>query len=114
MEFTESIFDFPHNTNVQVIKKGLPIHIDFGRKYAYNFIIETGGDDVKTCFYNRTDFYYDENNKLRPKNAFSTIEEICIPAMQWHKINVSTPHNVINIEKIRISLTVTEKIKEKL
>lgn len=107
-DFTKKIFDFEHYTTIQIIKPGLPIHIDFGRKTAYNFIIETGGSNVLTCFYDAKNFYYDSNNKLRPSSTPELLEQVCIPKMMWHQINVSVPHNVINVENVRISITVAE------
>jgi hypothetical protein len=110
VEFTHKIFDFPHVSTIQVIKPGLPIHIDFGRTEAYNFIIDTGGDKVETCFYHPDDFYFNENNKLRPNNSkYREIERDCIPSMTWHKLDVSIPHNVIGIETTRISITLVKK-----
>lgn len=49
--FTNSIFNFEHNTAVQVLYKDVDIHVDLFRTIAYNYIIDTGGEDVSTCFY---------------------------------------------------------------
>lgn len=106
-DFTKQLFKFEHLAIVQVIQKGLPIHIDFGRTEAFNYIIETGGVNATTAFYKRDDFYFDENNKLRPnKLDYEMSEQICIPEKKWHKIKVDIPHNVKNIETKRISLSV--------
>jgi len=89
--FTKDIFDFEHNTAVQVLYKNVDIHIDLWRTLAYNYIIDTGGPEVKTCFYN-------ESNEL--------IESYIIKANQWHSLNVETRHNVVNIVRPRIAITV--------
>ncbi len=90
-DFTRKIFNFDHIVQVQKITKDLPIHIDFNRQLAFNYIIETGGEEVKTCFYNA-------NHEL--------IEEHIILKHKWHCIRVNGNHNVKNITSQRIALTV--------
>lgn len=93
-EYTKSLFDFSHNTLVQIIKDNLGLHKDFCRKQAYNYILEPGGDNVLTCWYN------EEKN---------LIESHCIDAHRWHKLNVDVFHNVENITKSRIAITINDK-----
>ena len=112
-EFTKSIFDFEHGVSVQVIKNGAPVHVDIGRRVAYNYIIETGGSDVLTSYFNIDDFIQDRNNRhlrLFPKLDCPPAEplySVCIEPNRWHKLNVSLPHTVLNIESERIAITVT-------
>jgi hypothetical protein len=112
-EFTKSIFNFKHSVSVQVIKNGAPVHVDIGRAVAYNYIIETGGTNVLTAFFNIDDFIQDRNNRhlrLFPKLDCPPAEPIytvCIEPNRWHKLNVSVPHTVLNIEGERIAITVT-------
>jgi len=109
-KFTKSILNFQHTALVQVIQKGLPIHIDFKRSYAFNYIIETGGESATTNFYKNEDFYFDQNNKLIPKfEIFDIVEKVCIPERTWHKINVTVPHNVTGIETQRIAITIGQQ-----
>jgi hypothetical protein len=86
---------FPKSTaiSIQVINGNLPIHRDIGRTEAINYIIETGGEDVQTCFYN--------DNKILDSHRIS--------AFKWHWLNVSVHHTVINVKKDlpRISITLT-------
>jgi hypothetical protein len=77
---------------VQVMQNTLHIHQDIGRKIAYNYLINGGGLNVETCFY---------NNKLK------VIQQIKIEERRWHRLNVSVFHNVINLESPRIALTVS-------
>jgi hypothetical protein len=113
-EFTESIFNFEHSVAVQVIKNGVPVHVDIGRRVAYNYIIETGGTNVLTAYFNIDDFIQDRTNihlKLLPKLDCPPAEPIytvCIEPNRWHKLNVSIPHSVLNIESEseRIAITV--------
>jgi hypothetical protein len=69
------------------------IHRD-NRVYAMNFIVEPGGPNVKTCF-------YDDNST----------ELACdvIPMHQWHILRVTGLHCVKNIETVRKSITITFK-----
>jgi len=112
-EFTKSIFDFKHSVSVQIIKNGVPVHVDIGRSVAYNYIIETGGANVLTAFFNIDDFIQDRNNRhlrLFPKldcPPAEPIHTVCIAPNRWHKLNVSFPHTVLNIESERMAITVT-------
>ncbi len=112
-EFTKSIFNFKHSVSVQVIKNGAPVHVDIGRAVAYNYIIETGGVNVLTAYFNIDDFIQDRNNRhlrLFPKLDCAPAEPIytvCIEPNRWHKLNVSVPHTVLNIGSERIAITVT-------
>jgi hypothetical protein len=94
VEFTQKLFDFEHNTAVQIIKDHLIIHKDAFRTRAYNYVIEPGGANVQTCF-------YDDNENL--------IESHCIELHRWHKLDVSVNHNVINLIAPRIAITVHDK-----
>jgi hypothetical protein len=81
-----------HIIQVHVIKNVLAIHKDINRTIAFNYLIDCGGNNVETCF-------YDKKLKL--------IEKIKIEPFKWHKLDVSTFHNVINLERPRIALTIT-------
>ena len=90
-KFTKSIFNFDHVTNVQRIVNSLNIHKDYGRIQAYNYMIENGGDNVQTCFFD---------------DQFQLLEKYNIENHRWHCLDVSVYHNVINVESTRIALTV--------
>lgn len=91
--FTKTIFDFPHGARVQVIRNNIKIHTDYNRIIAHNYIIDPGGDNVYTCFYNKDG---------------SILEQHKIEPFRWHRLIVSTPHNVIGIndDQLRIAVTV--------
>ena len=72
-----------------------PTHIDYGRKYAINYIINTGGDNVKT--------YWTDNSKN------NIIEELVIEPKRWHIIKVNPAwHGVtgIRIGKLRTIVSI--------
>ncbi len=90
-DFTHSLFDFDHSTRVQKITNDLYIHKDINRREAYNYIIELGGSNVETCFYN---------------DKFELTEKYIIEKNKWHFLNVDVYHNVKNVISPRIALTV--------
>ena len=72
-----------------------PTHIDYGRKYAINYVINTGGDNVKT-------FWTDDS-----KN--NIIKEIVIEPRRWHILKVNPAwHGVtgIRIGKLRTIISI--------
>ena len=78
--------------SVQIIRKGIPIHVDIGRTEAINYIITPGGDNVYTCF------YAEDNREQKYK----------IEPERWHWLNVSIPHRVINLDNNpRVAVTVS-------
>jgi hypothetical protein len=88
----QDIFNKPYNTRLHVMwPPRLPIHKDTNRYVAYNYIIDPGGDDVYTCF-------YDDNHNLISKTK--------IEVNRWHKLDVRTFHNVEGMTRPRIALTV--------
>ena len=93
IEAVKSVIFNPGTISVQLLQDWNPRHVDINRTEAINYLISTGGDDVYTCFY--------QNNMLA--------EKLVIQPFRWHWINVSIPHNVINLKKNhpRISITIS-------
>ncbi len=75
----------------QFIGPKLGIHTDFGRKTAINYIIELGGNDVITKWYN-------DNNEV--------IEQQIIEKNRWHKLVVDVKHSAENITSDRYAVTI--------
>lgn len=75
---------------VQVITGDLPIHKDLGSESKFNYIVEPGGGNVIT-------YFYDDNDQ--------EIESINLEAHEWYILNVSVKHNVKNVKSTRISIT---------
>lgn len=84
--------------HIHVITKELLIHKDYNSvKYKLNYIFETGGNDVRTGF-------YDDNKNL--------LESVNFDPHKWHHFNGQIFHGVTGIDdsKRRIGLTLgTEK-----
>jgi hypothetical protein len=97
-EFTNGKFWIPHR--------------DLLRDVAYNYVLETGGDNVKTCFYKPKPEYEHLNVSARtciPYDRIDLIESTVFEKDQWHKIDVSKIHSVENIDptKRRFSLSLS-------
>ena len=84
-EFLPNHYVFVHSINEHLL-----IHRDYKRKTAYNYIIDSGGLDVETCF-------YDNNCNL--------ISKFKIDKCRWHRLDVSILHNVVNLTNNRIAIT---------
>jgi hypothetical protein len=89
----QPMFDFKIYPQYQLVYKGLPIHIDMGRIAAYNYLLDTGGDVVRTAIYDG-------------KNNLLQIEKLELK--RWHRINTSMPHCVhgINHDKVRVAISI--------
>lgn len=84
----------PYYPIVQTISNSLAVHIDTNRTYAYNFLLECGGDDVCT-------FWTTQVND----NA-DVLHNSIIPKGVWHRLNTKVPHGVKNIQSNRIAISV--------
>ena len=80
-----------------------PPHCDRYRKMAINYILQTGGSDVKTSFYkeSRASDNLDESANELYDNV--TLDfEIQLPAQTWHAYDVQHFHSVRNIANTRL------------
>lgn len=96
-EFLRPYFDFDITAKVyyQIIRSRSPRHIDFNRSSCYNYIINTGGQEVSTSWFNLKNIELLEHKEI-------------IPSQVWHKIKVDIPHAVQGITQERFALTVFE------
>lgn len=99
--------------SVQAMYGGKTItpHIDEMRSYAYNYIIETGGD-ASTCFWKpKKEFEHLKSyaQTVFPYNRLDLVEEIKIEPGRWHRLDTSQIHSVENLDptKKRISLSLS-------
>ena len=88
-DFLKSLFPECTRFRYQTLKDGVPRHIDVGRSVCYNYILQAGGSNVETVWWN--------DNK--------EIYRTCIPEKKWHKLDVSIEHSIENIETERVSIT---------
>lgn len=98
-QFLQPYFDFELQPTFiyHRVGKDIPIHIDNYRKECYNYIIDCGGDDVYTNFYD------DDKNLVYSEK---------LPSFTWHKLNVSANHNVTGIEDGRTRFAITIEVPQ--
>lgn len=84
---------------IQKLKNSVIAHIDMDRKLAYNFLIDAGGTDVHTKFFDSLD------------NDAKVVEDHVLETGIWHSLTVDVPHSVENITGTRISFSLAELSK---
>lgn len=88
--FAGSGYEFD-SVNVQRISKDLKWHIDGRRISVCNFLIQSGGENVKTLFPD---------------------EELVIEPFKWHHLNVQRWHRVINLSQPpRLAICVFKEVR---
>jgi hypothetical protein len=108
--FIELFLSFD-NVEVYSVNNTLPIHTDFNRARAYNYIFDTGGPNVLTSFYDINDFTRNSDGRLEVYNEdYKPIESVCIRSNVWHILDVTVPHGVSNIKSARLAVTVSSSL----
>lgn len=92
-------FDLSGMVKCQVIKKNIVIHKDVNRDIVYNYILDTGGDNVTTV-------WYDED-------MVTEVKSVSIPKSVWHVMDVTKFHTVKGIETTRVAITIFQSTKDK-
>lgn len=89
-QYLQPHFKFPIQIRYQIITGDMPVHIDDGRKFAINYLIAPGGENIATRWWSS------EGEIL-----YSEILDV----KKWYKLDVSIPHNVEFVtERIAISI----------
>ena len=81
---------------VQTIVSGIPIHKDPNRNLALNYIIDTGGTDVITSFY--------DDQPDHPGHNPAPVEEYKIIPHVWHELRTDVFHGVSGLTSKRIAV----------
>lgn len=101
------------HVSIQAMYGGTTInpHIDEMRTYAYNYLINSGGES-HTLFYEAKDEFkhliaYPQT--IFPYDKLDIIDDIQIDLGRWHKLDTSIIHSVENLDptKKRISLSLS-------
>lgn len=71
--------------NVQTFTADSPRHRDDRRIITHNFLIELGGDNVTTNFYDPDNWSNDR------------IQSYHLPLQKWHRLQAWTPHSVDDV-----------------
>ena len=80
-------------TYQSVKPRGLTKHTDYHRRFVYNYILDAGGDEVDTVFFD--DVTEDANEMFRVR----------IPTYKWNRLHVKTPHEVVGQTRRRLGIT---------
>lgn len=104
-DWLHSKIKIPCYAKYQVIRNGIPIHKDNpafpgDRRLAFNYLLQTGGDNVLTRV-------YDEDKT-------TILQEECLPLHTWHSLVVEKYHGVFNIDpsSYRVAISVTPILKK--
>lgn len=121
LEVSEEIKEWvKHNINLNVAHvsiqsmyggKTITPHIDEMRSFAYNYVIDTGGE-TSTCFWTpKTEFSHLKAyaQTVFPYDRLDLLEEVKIERGRWHRLDTRQIHSVENLDpaKKRISLSLS-------
>ena len=91
-DFLQAIFPDKTKFRYQTLIDEIPVHIDRGRTTAINYIINSGGDNVKTVWY--------EDDYTTPTY------DVILETQKWCELQVDIYHNVTNLTERRFAITV--------
>ena len=93
-----------HNSKISTI----PPHCDRGRQLACNYLLDTGGTNVQTVFYNYTRDD-DELNSAVNIRKFDLVSEssIVMKSKTWYIFNAQQAHGVENLSGSRLILSIS-------
>jgi len=94
INFLKPLFPKCDTFRYQILKNGIPKHVDVDRAIVYNYIIQSGGNNVQTVWWKNDKEFY----------------RIIVPEKRWYKSDVSIAHSIENIENERVIITVFKKI----
>ena len=95
------------NTYTDGLPAESPPHCDRQRQMSINYLLTTGGDDVRTCFFKNPRHTY--NLAQAENDLYENLEldfKITIPAEHWHSYNVQYYHSVENIYSQRLIFSI--------
>jgi hypothetical protein len=87
-------------------------HVDLMRQTAYNYVIDTGGDNVETVFYEpKPEFAHLEITPRTciPYDRIQKVNSVICQQNEWYKLDVTNIHSVENIDntKRRLNLSLS-------
>ena len=85
-----------------------------GVTHVYNYVLLTGGENIKTRHWKVPDEEKLIYLKNRPRtviwgdelNNEQLLNEIILPTIRWHKLAVNMPHDISKIDSPRLGITV--------
>jgi len=87
-------------------------HVDLMRSTAYNYIIDTGGDNVETVFYDpKPEFAHLEITPRTciPYDRIQKVDSVICQKDEWYRLDVTKIHSVENMDntKRRLNLSLS-------
>lgn len=80
-------------------------HIDRTREYTLIYLLETGGNEHRTVFYETIDKSIKYTRGLQlDYNQVKEIDSVQIPLYCWTMLNAAVPHSVENIPNTRLAI----------
>jgi len=82
-------------------------HCDY-RKWALNYVYETGGENVATSFYGEKDqrILRDPGCRITNHESLTVLKTVVIEPNRWHILNTNVLHGVSNVETVRKAVTI--------
>jgi hypothetical protein len=80
----------------QFIKGGLMPHIDIATKYKFVYLLDTGGSNVITEWYN--------------EDRSEVVDSVVLEPFRWHMLKVDTWHSVRGVQPGQIRYSITGKL----
>jgi hypothetical protein len=99
-DYLKTIFNFEFKSFYHIINNEMVKHIDTGRTLGINYLLNSGGIDVTTEFYDKQD----------PEQLLGSV---VFPERRWYMLNVSLPHAVSAksiVDRFAIALTPAKRI----
>lgn len=82
----------------------LGLHVDANnRQFAFNYIIDAGGDDVRTNCYEKLST---DKALWLPMNDRKELKSVRCEEGKWYLLETWQPHNVLNMSRYRRMITV--------
>lgn len=81
-------------------------HRDMSRNYVLTYLLDTGGDNVKTCWYQEEDkpIIRDRGERCNDHRKLTLLEETIFPLRSWCLVNGTILHAVHNMTRPRKSI----------
>jgi len=103
-----------HEIGIQVIGDGNTAgghgaHSDKTRSFSFLYLIDTGGNNVQTRFFKekKKPLYRKNFTVITDYSKIELVDSVIIEPFKWYLLNQRIIHDVIGIEGIRKSITVS-------
>jgi hypothetical protein len=91
-------------------------HVDISRDYTIMYILDTGGNQVETSWYQQHGYplirpdlksVFDSDRITKNFDTLKEIDRVCFPAQQWVCINSAILHAVENVDSTRVAIQIS-------